>query len=201
MDSRQGALQTAGSWTRGDTIWTDGSRLNSGRAGAACAWRTPSGWTGRRFYLGSNKEVFGAEVYAIYQALRILDQRQESGGVHDFRGLDLSYRQGPYRGGQRFAVSSIEVAARIRTRDNEITARWVPAHHEVLGNERADEFPRAAAEGSCPDDAIPDEYRWEASLSHMTRVATEARTREATRWMRDRFGNPARGCRPLQEGA
>ena len=64
---------------QGDTIWTDGSRQKSGRVGVACAWRTPSGWAGRLFHLGSNKEVLGAEVYAIYQAFSIMDKRQESG--------------------------------------------------------------------------------------------------------------------------
>ena len=33
---------------------------------------------GRCYYLGTNKEVFDAETFAIYQALRALDQRQES---------------------------------------------------------------------------------------------------------------------------
>ena len=40
---------------------------------------TTSGWAGRHFRLGQNKEVFDAEVYAIYQALCILGQRQEDG--------------------------------------------------------------------------------------------------------------------------
>lgn len=79
IDSRQGAHQTAGSWTREDAIWADGSWLGNERVGAACAWRAPSGWTERRFHLGSNKEVFDAEVYAIYQALSTMGQRQESG--------------------------------------------------------------------------------------------------------------------------
>ena len=39
----------------------------------------PGGWTGRRFHIGSNKEVFDAEVYEIYQALSTMDQRQETG--------------------------------------------------------------------------------------------------------------------------
>ena len=32
-----------------------------------------------RLYLGSNKEVFDAETFAIYQALKILDQQQAMG--------------------------------------------------------------------------------------------------------------------------
>ena len=79
VEGRGGALQTAGSWARGDTIWMDGSRLDNGKVGAACVWRTSGGWTGRRFHLGTNKEVFDAEVFAICQALSIVDQRQERG--------------------------------------------------------------------------------------------------------------------------
>ena len=199
VDSRQGALQTAGSWTKADTIWTDGSRLDSG-VGAACAWRTLSGWTGRHFYLASNKEVFGAEVYAGYQALGILDQRQDGGRGYtpfvDSASAIARIRTDGIGPGQRFAVASVEVATRIVSSENEFTVRWVPAHHGVPGNERAGELSRAAAKGSCPDDAVPDEYRWETSLSHMTRVAAEACTRSAAEWMRDRFGNLARGYRP-----
>lgn len=36
-------------------------------------------WTARRFHLGNNKEVFDAETFAIYQALRIFDEGQEAG--------------------------------------------------------------------------------------------------------------------------
>ena len=39
--------------------------------------RWPVGWM--RLYLGSNKEVFDAETFAIYQALKILDQQQATG--------------------------------------------------------------------------------------------------------------------------
>lgn len=38
----------------------------------------PGGWIGRRYHLGTNKEVFGAEAFAICRAPRTFDQRQES---------------------------------------------------------------------------------------------------------------------------
>lgn len=62
-------------------------------------------------------------------------------------------------------------------RDNEITVRWVPAHSTVEGNEKADESPKAAANKSPPREENPGEYRWEASLSYMTRVSTEVGSR------------------------
>ena len=61
-------------------MWTDGSRQDDSAVGAACVWRSPKGgWTGRRFQLGKNKEVFDAEVFAVWQALRALEQRNERG--------------------------------------------------------------------------------------------------------------------------
>ena len=49
----------------------------------------------------------------------------------------------------------------------------------------ADEMARAAAEGNHADDAlaVPDELRWETSLSHMSRVATENRSRTTGEWI------------------
>ena len=53
-------------------------------------------------------------------------------------------------------------------RGSEVTIRWVPARHGVIGNEKADEYAREAARGIRPDSltAVPDELRWETSLSH-----------------------------------
>ena len=43
VEERAAALQTASEWGRRDTIWTDCSRQEDGRVGAACVWSTPSG--------------------------------------------------------------------------------------------------------------------------------------------------------------
>ena len=51
-------LETARSWRSRDAIWTDGSRFDSGEVGAACVWKRGESWTGGRFHLGNNKEVF-----------------------------------------------------------------------------------------------------------------------------------------------
>ena len=44
-----------------------------------CAWKAREGWTGKRYHLGNNKEVFDAEALAVYRALRLFDARQEIG--------------------------------------------------------------------------------------------------------------------------
>ena len=42
-------------------------------------WWKGTGWEGRPYYFGKNKELCEAEVYAIYGALKIFEQRRESG--------------------------------------------------------------------------------------------------------------------------
>ena len=156
-------------------------REGSGNVGAA--W-TPGGWTGRRFHLGNNKEVFAAEVYAIYQELSIMDQRQETGRRYtifaNFTAAIERVRSDAIGPGQRFAAAAIEVGTQLTPRNNEVAIHWVPAHHGVQGNETADEMARAAGEGNQPDDAVPDELRWETSLSHMARVAAGGCSRTTT---------------------
>ena len=63
-------------------VWTDGSRLESGAVEAAVAFWRNGGWTRRRTYLGKNKEVFNAEVFALLRAVRLLNERREREGVH-----------------------------------------------------------------------------------------------------------------------
>lgn len=108
--------------------------------GAARVWRTPEGWTGRRYRLGTNKEVSDTEVYAIYRALRILDQSQESGHRYaifvDFTSAIERIRTDALGPGQRFAIATMEVCSRILARENDVTVRWAPAHYGIAGNER-----------------------------------------------------------------
>ena len=179
-------------------LWIDSSRLDNGKVGAACAWKTPSRWTGRRFHLGTSK-VFCAEVYAICRALSVIDRKQESGHrytvfVDSTSAIDRirSDALGP---GQRFAIASIEACGRIMERNNEVTIRWVLAHQGVEGNERADKLARSAAEGGNPDSSVLDEYRWETSLSHMAKAATEAWFRPTAQWVSDHV-DPERKYRP-----
>ena len=76
---------------------------------------------------------------------------------------------------------------RLLVRDNEVAISWVPAQQGIQANERADEIAKTTAEGRGPSDMVPDEFRWETSLSRMTRVATEARSRfhTTTQWISD----------------
>ena len=96
--------------------------------GAACAWRSPEGgWTGSRFQLGKNEGVFDAEVFAIWQALRALEQRKDSGRRYtvfvDSTSAITRVRDDARDPGKRIGVAAIEVQSRLAAAGNEVTIR------------------------------------------------------------------------------
>ena len=82
VEKKEEALRIAKEWPEAnqkDTIWTDGSRLEDKRVGSAVAFKSGNGWEQQGTYLGKNKEVFDAEVFAVGQALHVLNRRGEKG--------------------------------------------------------------------------------------------------------------------------
>ena len=79
------------------------------------------------------------------------------------------------------ARAAIETSRELRARGN-ITIRWTPSHRGVAGNEKADALARQAAAGKLTQ-ADPA-YLREASLEHLTRKTTEARSLETSSWIR-----------------
>ena len=143
--------------------------------------------------------MFDTEVYTIAQALSVLNLRQETNRKYaifvDSTSAIDRIRTDSIGPGQSFAISAIDCCTNIHARQNEVTIHWVPAHHGVPGNEKADEFARVAAEGSSPGSAVADELQWEASLSRMTRVATENQSRRMSQWIAEHIGDPRRKYR------
>ena len=143
VDQKREALRTALGWKDlSRAVWMDGSRLESGIVGAAVAWWKDGGWTGRGTYLGTNKEVFGAEVFAILRAVRLLNERGEEGQAYtifpDSQAAVTRIQHddcGPARAPARMVV---DMTYELRQRSNSITVRWTPAHLGVEGNEQAD---------------------------------------------------------------
>lgn len=86
----------------------------------------------------------------------------------------------------------MEVCDQVLARDNGVMICWVPAHCGILGSKKADEFTKAAAgrRAPCREGDVPGELWWEASLSHITRSATEVRFSATAEWIADRIGIP-----------
>ena len=95
------------------------------------------------------QEVIDVETFGIFQALRVVDRRKESGHcytvfVHSTAAID-SVRTDALGPCQSFAIAAMGTCDRVLARDDEVTIRWVPAHSKMTGNEQADMYAKAAA--------------------------------------------------------
>ena len=111
----------------------------------------------------SNKEVFDAEVFAVWQALYVLEQRKESGRSYiifvDSTSAITRVRDDARGPGQRFGVAAIEVGSHLAAAGNEVTIRWVPASAGAEGNEVVDRYAKDAATGRAPGEESPEGKR------------------------------------------
>ena len=204
VDKREEALRVAKRWGRKKgTICTVGSRLKDRKVGAAAVWgkeahpharagntyhpiHKEADWTGQQYHLGRKQEDYGAELYAIRQAIQLFDDRGEreqrytifadSASTIDTR--IASDRTGP---GQRLAVEAIEACSRLMNRGNSITIQWTSAHLGAEGNEMADLYARGAAESELY--AVDRAFMHEASFAYMTRLTTEAKISGTNSWI------------------
>ena len=67
-----------------------------------------------------------------------------------------------------------------------LTMRWTPAHKGTEGNGQADAAAKTAAEGK--EERAEPSYLRGASLSHLTRKTTVARSKATTEWIRSHVG-------------
>ena len=156
-------------------------------------------WVERqRFHLGNNREVFEAEVFAIYQALGTFEAGQETSRRYRiFSNCRPAVRRvmaDALGATQHCARACIEVGSRFVAAGSEIGISWVPAHSEVEGNEIADDIAKKAAEGSLPYKVL-DGVRWQASPPHLSRRDSEGRAGQTPEWVAS-HGRPERRYRP-----
>ena len=197
MEKREEALKTAGEWleeAQKDTVWTDGSRLESGAVGAAVAFKEEGIWKGQGTYLGKNKEVFDAEVFATGQAIRTFSDRNEENRRYTiFSDSQAALnrvqhdRTGP---GQAVAIQAIAMTQALTDRGNTLALRWTPSHAGIEGNDQADKRAKRAAEGL--EGRAEHAYLLEASLAYLTRTVTETRSKATAEWIRNHSGRHRR---------
>jgi ribonuclease HI len=173
----------------GLTMFTDGSRLDSGATGYAVVWQNGQVWVGVKAHMGKNQEAYDAECAALARALEIAARRQTTPErVTIFTDAQAAIRRmaseepGP---GQKYAILARKHIAALRSVRPDITIeiRWCPAHKGVPGNEKADEWAKLAAEN--PDargvEPLP------RSLAHLKRQISEKKWAEARQWAGSRI--------------
>ena len=154
--------------------------------GAAWAWWGGGEWRGDGTFLGTNKEVFDAEVYALLRAIELLRDRGETGACYtvfsDSQAAIFRLLHEECGPAQALARAAITASQELRAQGSDITIRWTPSHRGVTGNERADALAKEAAAGELG--RVSPDYMREASLAHLTRKITEARSLETSSWIR-----------------
>ena len=73
IQEEEQALEEAKRERDGLVLWTDGSRKEDEWVGCAVVWKEER-WNKRRIHLGRQKEAFDAEMYAMSEAVKIVDE-------------------------------------------------------------------------------------------------------------------------------
>ena len=73
IKGKKEAMEEARKDKPGLVLWTDGSKLDQGQTAAAVCWedKLAAKWKEKSIFLGRNKEILDAELWAISEALEI----------------------------------------------------------------------------------------------------------------------------------
>ena len=121
-----------------NTVWafTDGTRSETGTASAAVLWTSPK--ISRKLHLHSDASIFSAEVYAIIEALQLIQYRKERAFTifSDSRSTLMSLER--YDPPHPLVRKVQELFHAVRTTGKVIDLCWIPSHMGIEGNEEAD---------------------------------------------------------------
>jgi ribonuclease HI len=184
-------------------FYTDGS-LIEGKAGAGVyASRAAETIHESKYYLGTETEVFDAELYGMMKATHTATQLTTDGDISDVwifcdnQSAVRRMRDKRPLPGQEYILKTHSYCEILNNRNIKIHIHWVPGHVSVKGNERADVLAKEGTEGRrLPRDSS-------TSITYLRRKNKEAQLQEWTnRWPASKHGRqyqgrPAMNIHPL----
>ena len=182
---REEALKAAMEQRPGLSLWSDGSRLDNGRVGAGVAWQALGVWQARGIPLGIGKEVFDAELIGACEALELALKIRDRGPVTVLLDSQAAISRLRHQGvgpGQGLAIRAHRAAQALGAQGRPATIQWVPGHHGIEGNERADEAAKQAT--SKP----PRGGQGKLSLAYTYRTRTEVARAQRQQWLTKALG-------------
>ena len=180
IENKKQALDEATKYRPGLVLWTDGSKLENGNTGAAVCWRDKrtNRWREKSVFLGRNKEVLDAELWAIMDALEIAIEGTSNTSdppITIFSDSQKAFQeiQHPASHKNRFLRGQIYQKAKIlQSIGHPIVCRWTPGHSDLKGNKKAD-----LAAKSRTEKGGRQAERW-SSIAYIKENLTQARCRE-----------------------
>ncbi len=146
IGNKEQALKEARRYQTGLALWTDGSKLDQGNTGAAVCWKDKrlGCWKDKSFFLGKNKEVLDAELWAISEALVVATKEIQNSKdapitvFCDSQKALKAIQHTPSEKENRYVRDLIYNRARqLQKRGHSIVFRWIPAHSDLIGNDKA----------------------------------------------------------------
>jgi ribonuclease HI len=170
-----------------------GGRVD-GWTGCAAIWKGTDGcWHGRKLFMGRNKEVFDAELYAIWVGLKVAKDSTDAWAagpraVTIFTDAQAALKRirnddpGP---GQWLARRILRTERQLRQAGWTTEFRWIPGHRGIEGNEVADQLAKEGA-GASGAEHLPQEEESITTLAHVARGVTEKKWHEHLAWVKER---------------
>jgi len=172
--------------------WTDGSRSDDGRVGAAAVCKHGNQWRSCRSFLRTGRmEVFDAELWAIGLTLHVAIEMRETLQKHGvkivavFSDSQAAIRRtahlepGP---GQRLVRRINRRTRNLLTHGIATEIHWVPGHSSIPGNEEADCQVNLARDAS---GSTVIEWLY-TSASNRARRISEGRSAAKAKWEADK---------------
>jgi ribonuclease HI len=175
------------------SIFTDGSRLETGEVGCAAVWLTNNGtWKKHQYHLGKKKEINDAELFAIAEAPKMANRYQigdrEMDTLHIYTDSMSALKriQGSTPTAGQWITKTIVEREKALSRIGWNTIyHWVPGHSKIAGNENADHAAKEAAKGP-NQNGVQHISKAESftSIAHLNRITKEKRTKESKEWIK-----------------